>query len=165
MSTPRLRDYRPDDRAACVALFESNVPDYFATIERADFLATLDGIGDGIGGYWVLEQEDGSLVACGGYAGEAGDRAVAVLCWGMVRRDLHRRGLGRILLRERLRRIDADPGFTSVLIETTPFSRDFYARHGFEVSRVQIDGFAPGYDLVEMRRARPVQGDQRAGLA
>jgi GNAT superfamily N-acetyltransferase len=154
-----LRAYTPADREACLHLFASNVPDYFARIERADFEHTLDAIAD----YLVLELEGEGIVACGGYAAARPDPAsdpdpnagVAVLCWGMVRRDLHRRGLGERLLSERLRRIDADPAFASVRIETSTFSRDFFARHGFVVTREEADGFAPGYDLVEMRRPVP----------
>lgn len=151
MNTVSLRDYAASDRDACVALFESNVPTYFAAHELADFLETLDWIED----YYVIELDGEGVVACGGYAGAKEDPSVAVLCWGMVRGDLHRRGLGVRLLNERLGRIDADPAFASVSIETTPFSRDFFARYGFLVTRVQTDGFAPGYDLVEMRRAVP----------
>lgn len=147
----RLRRYRASDRAACLALFAGNVPDYFAELERADFLATLDGIAD----YWVLEAPGEGVVACGGYAPVEQAPRTAALCWGMVRRDLHRRGLGARLLRERLRRLDRDPAYAQVLLETTQHSRGFYARYGFVAVREVRDGFAPGFDLVEMRRATP----------
>lgn len=152
MNPARVRAYTSADRPACIALFDGNVPDYFAEIERADFLATLDEIED----YWVIELDGQGIVACGGYAVEASGEAA--LCWGMVRRDLHRRGLGERLLAERLRRIDADPAARQVVIETTQFSRGFYARYGFVVTREQADGFAPGYHLVEMRRPVPGRG-------
>ena len=151
MSAPLARAWREDDLAACVALFESNVPGYFAAVELDDFLQTLRRIDR----YWVVEQAGGGIVACGGYAGVPDQPGVAALCWGMVRRDLHRRGLGDFLIRERLRRIEADGAFNAVLIETTRFSCGFYARYGFGVIREQADGFAPGYDLVERRRPVP----------
>ncbi|ALN81692.1 GNAT family N-acetyltransferase [Lysobacter antibioticus] len=154
MSAPSLRRYRAEDRAACLALFDSNVPDYFAELERADFIRTLDEIDGEIVAYWVIELEGEGIVACGGYAASDGDASIAVLCWGMVRRDLHRRGLGERLLRERLSRIDAEPAFAWSVLETTQHSRAFYARHGFRAMREQRDGFAPGFDLVEMRRPR-----------
>ncbi|WP_369009964.1 GNAT family N-acetyltransferase [Paenibacillus dendritiformis] len=84
----------------------SNVPDYFAAVERKDFDAYLDDLK---GPYFVMEEETGAIVACGGYAAEEEDPTIAVLCWGMVRRDLHRCGFGRQLLAERLRRIAAEP--------------------------------------------------------
>lgn len=131
MSAPVARAYREDDRAACVALFESNVPEYFAEVELEDFLETLQYIDR----YWVIEQAGEGIVACGGYAGVPDEPGVAALCWGMVRRDLHRRGLGDFLAGERLRRIDADEDFNAVVIETTRFSCGFYARYGFVVTR------------------------------
>jgi len=156
LAAAHLRRYRSDDREACIALFDSNVPGHFAAVERDAFLATLDTIER----YWVIELAGEGVVACGGYEAVEHRPERAALCWGMVRGDLHRRGLGERLLRERLQRIDADPAFAAVVIETTVFSSGFYARHGFVAGRVQPDGFAPGYDLVEMRRPSP-----RAGAA
>lgn len=143
-----LRPYTTADRDACLALFASNVPDYFAQIELDDFVDTLDHCEH----YFVIEQEGEGIVACGGYDALDQPLGAAGLCWGMVRRDLHGRGLGERLLRERLRRIDADPALAQVLIETTQRTRDFFTRHGFAVTRTVADGFAPGYDLVEMVR-------------
>lgn len=145
-----LRRYRAEDRAACLALFDGNMPEYFAANERAEFVETLDEMDN----YWVIELEGEGIVACGGYAASDGDASIAVLFWGMVRRDLHRRGLGERLLLERLRRIDANPAFASTVIETTQHSRAFYARHGFEVVREERNGIALGLDLVDMRRPR-----------
>ena len=42
MPSMTLRPFAPTDRDACLALFASNVPDYFAELERADFIETLD---------------------------------------------------------------------------------------------------------------------------
>lgn len=144
-----LRPYRATDRAACLRLFESNVPDYFAPIEREDFIATLEAE---LAAYLVVEAANGELLGCGGYDRADADPSIAVLCWGMIRRDLHRRGLGERLLVERLQRIAEDPTLSSVMLETTPYSRGFYERHGFAVERVVPDGFAPGFDRVEMSR-------------
>lgn len=153
LAAASLRRYRREDRAACAGVFDSNVPKYFAEVERAGFLSWLDSAAL----YWVIELADRGVVACGGYEPVEQRREWAALCWGMVRRDLHGLGLGTILLRERLQRIDADPGFAATVIETTQFSSGFYARHGFAISRFQRDGFAPGYDLLEMRRPAPAR--------
>ncbi|GHH48978.1 GNAT family N-acetyltransferase [[Pseudomonas] boreopolis] len=142
----RLRPYRATDLAACIALFESNVPDYFGAHERGDFLDSLDE--DGLR-YFVLEDSRGELLGCGGYAPHP-EPSAAGLVWGMVRRDLHAHGLGTRLLEERLERIRAEGRFARVLIETTPMSQGFFARFGFVVRRIEPDGFGGGYDLVEM---------------
>lgn len=142
----RIRVYRPEDRAACFALFESNVPEYFAAAERADFTEQLDHLE---GPYLVIEN-GGAVVACGGFQADRKDPSTAALCWGMVRRDLHGARLGESLLTARLDLIAANPVFESVVIETTPMSRGFFERYGFVARRILADGFVPGYDLVEM---------------
>ncbi|MGF6226400.1 GNAT superfamily N-acetyltransferase [Inquilinus ginsengisoli] len=123
----RIRPWRPEDRPLGLALFDSNVPRFFAAQERQDFIDFVDGLA---GPYFVLEDAAGEAVGCGGYAAAEGDASVAVLCWGMVRGDRHRAGLGTVLLTGRLDRIAADPGFCSAAIETTQHSRGFFARHG-----------------------------------
>ncbi|WP_225770697.1 GNAT family N-acetyltransferase [Inquilinus sp. Marseille-Q2685] len=143
----RIRPWRPEDRALGLALFDSNVPRFFAAQERQDFIDFLDALS---GPYFVLQDAAGGAVGCGGYEAAEGDPSVAVLCWGMVRGDRHRTGLGTALLTERLARIAADPAFRSVAIETTQHSCGFFARHGFVQTRQVPDGFAPGMDLVEM---------------
>lgn len=142
-----VRPYCQEDREACLALFESNVPKYFAPEELKDFVSDLDDLK---WPYLVMEDENGKIVASGGYGAIGEDGTVAALCWGMVRRDLHRCGLGRRLLVERLKRIAAEPKFTRVTIETSQYSRGFFERFGFVAKRVCPDGFAPGLDLVEM---------------
>ncbi|MGG4397810.1 GNAT family N-acetyltransferase [Paenibacillus thiaminolyticus] len=97
--------------------------------------------------------ETRAIVACDGYAADKEEPAVVVLCWGIVRHDLHGSGIGRQhrqLLAERLRRIASESQFSLVRIETTQYSRGFFERFGFTAERAIPDGFASGYDLVEM---------------
>lgn len=143
----RLRPWGAEDRALGEALFDSNTPDYFAAIEKADFLGFMDDLE---GPYFVLETLAGEALGCGGYARQPKAPSVAALCWGMVRGDLHGRRLGERLLTERLALIAADPTFETVDIQTTQHSRGFFARYGFvEIAHVP-DGFAPGMDRVDM---------------
>ncbi len=51
-----VRAWRPDDRTRCLALFDGNVPAYFAPKERADFVAFLDDLR---GPYLVIEDAAG----------------------------------------------------------------------------------------------------------
>ncbi|MFK3756689.1 GNAT family N-acetyltransferase [Lysobacter enzymogenes] len=146
----RLRDWRADDRNLGLALFDSNTPRFFAASERQDF---IDFIDDLPGPYFVLEDADGRALGCGGYATARNDASKGVLCWGMVHGDLHREGLGSILLAQRLARIAADPSSRFVSIETSQHSCGFFARRGFVETRRTIDGFAAGMDLVEMTLA------------
>lgn len=145
--TAELRDYSQSDRSACIALFDSNVPDFFAAHERADFVDFIDNLR---GPYYVLCAA-GEVIACGGIGAECDDSSVAVLCWGMVRSDLHRMGLGEQLLRARLAKIVEAKRFNAVIIETTQMSRAFFERFGFSAGEVTKNGFGTGYDLVPMK--------------
>ena len=146
---PRLRPYRPSDRAACITLFESNVPEYFGAHERSDFLSCFD---EDIGPYFVLDS-GGQAIGCGGYAMHPEMPASVSLTWGMVRRDLHGQGLGSQLLTGRLERIRTEGRLAQVRIETTPMSAGFFARFGFIPVRTVANGFGEGYDLIEMSLA------------
>jgi len=142
------RSFDRGDREACLALFDSNVPDFFHEGERPEFEAFLDDLP---GPYLVLLR-DGAIVACGGYA--LHDRATAAdLCWGIVRRDLHGRGFGRELTEGRIARAVADPRVTEIALKTSQHTVGFYERLGFVTLSVEIDGYGPGLDRCEMRRA------------
>ena len=58
MTAAKTRPYRPEDRAACLAAFDSNVPVYFDVSERADFEAFLD---QHPGRYFVAVNADGQV--------------------------------------------------------------------------------------------------------
>ena len=69
-----FRRYAVSDKEACLALFDSNVPEFFDPAERADFGTFLDDPG----GEYFIVQQDGAVIGCGGFArlqaiGEAGD--------------------------------------------------------------------------------------------
>jgi len=147
LSPYRLRPFQDQDREACLTIFDSNVPKYFAAEERRDYALYLEKLP---GPYFVLENDSGSVIACGGYGADRENESSAVLCWGMVDRSLHGTGAGTKLLTERLRRISADPQFSIVKLETSPHSRGFFERFGFTALGTIPDGFAPGLDLVKM---------------
>ncbi len=149
---PHVRPYRPDDFAACLALFDGNVPKFFAATERADFLRFLQGHGDLP--YLVIE-EGGAVVACGGIEVTAGTDGLmrGSLTWGMVDRARHGLGVGRVLTEARLAALRALPGVEVVGIETSQHTAGFYAGFGFKVLAVTPDGFGPGIDRWDMELA------------
>lgn len=144
--TMHVRDYTPADRDGCLAIFDSNVPDFFVTAERGDFAGFLDALP---GPYLVIEDADGRLVACGGYAITPGT-ATADLCWGMAMRSLHGTGLGRLLTEQRIRRVVEDGLAAEIALNTSQHTVGFYERFGFRTERVTPDGFAPGLDRCDM---------------
>lgn len=140
------RTYTPADRDACLALFDSNAPRFFDPSERAGFEGFLDEM------RWPYQviARDGAIVACGGHAVEPDGRTVS-LCWGMVEQGLHGQGLGRLLTEARLAAARAEPGVTSVRLDTGRHTTGFYERFGFGIERVVRDGYAPGSDRFDMR--------------
>lgn len=150
----RVREYSPDDRSACLAVFDSNVPESFLPAERELFAAFLDDLP---GPYFVLADEAGDVVACGGYAISTGT-ATADLCWGMVTRDRQGTGVGRWLVEIRLARIDADSSATDAALKTSQHTRAFYEKLGFTTTSVVRNGIAPGMDTCEMHR--PIVRDE-----
>ena len=144
--TTAVRPFAAADKDACLTLFDSNVPRYFDSSERGDFAAFLDKPD---GAYFVIEQ-DREICGCGGFVKEA--RGQARFTWGMVDNARHGSGLGRMLAEYRLQAIEASGAFEEAELFTTPQVAPFFAKFGFETVDVEIDGFAPGMDKVQMVR-------------
>lgn len=145
-----IRPYVARDREGCLALLRSNVPEHFSPAEEAEldtFLRHLPGP------YFVVEDDAGALLACGGFAVETSEPSVGALCWGIVHPRHQRRGLGTALTRHRLEA--APPSVKLVRIRTSQKVRGFYEKLGFVATRVTKDGLGPGLDEVQMERARP----------
>ncbi|MEO9599355.1 GNAT family N-acetyltransferase [Parasphingorhabdus sp.] len=139
-----VRPYALSDKQACLAIFDSNVPDFFDSTERPDFAGFLDGPD---GEYFIVEQE-GAVIGCGGFAKE--DRGQARFTWGMVSNRHHGEGLGRLLAEYRLRAMDDAGDYAEVELFTTPIVAPFFEKLGFAIAQVDKDGFAPGMDKVQM---------------
>jgi GNAT superfamily N-acetyltransferase len=141
-----IRAYNRRDQDACVAIFESNTPEYFDPHDRADLITFLDDLP---GPYFVCVLPQRGIAACGGYYTRP-EAQLAGLTWGMVHRDLHRQGIGRHLLEYRLARIRANPAIRTVCARTTQVSEEFFRRCGFVPLVRRAAGFGPGLDLVEL---------------
>jgi RimJ/RimL family protein N-acetyltransferase len=142
------RLFRPEDFAACLAIFDSNVPKFFAAEERAEFIHHLQNMTIEDYPYIVL-MRGGKVVACGGLFLDWKNRQ-ANLCWGMVDRPLHGQGLGSELTEVRLDFAQGLSGFDRLILETSQHTRGFYEGFGFVVLDIVPDGFAAGLDRVEM---------------
>lgn len=141
----RSRAYEAADRESCVRAFMSNVPTYFLPHELNDFeefLARLPGP------YFVIVHAN-DIVACGGYA-EGRVSGQADICWTIVHREHHGRGIGDYLMRTCLDGITMNRKCHTVRLETSQHTRAFFERFGFEAVEITRDGFGVGLDRVEM---------------
>ena len=142
----RTRPYHRNDLTACLAIFDSNLPTYFAPEERPDFESFLRELA-GEHAYQVIEL-DGSVVACGGLSPPA--NGTAGFCWGMVEKSRHGQGLGRHLARVRLQQAATDPCVERIALSTSQHTEGFYAALGFRVTQRVTDGHGPGIHAVHM---------------
>lgn len=143
-----IREYSPEDRSACLALFESNRPKYFTEPELQLFSKWLDRCDRP--SFSVMEKA-GRIIACGGIYHDTANNT-AGLAWGMVRQDLHRRGYGRLLTLFRLDQLrDQFPNLAQH-IETSQYTFEFYEKLGFVLERVTPNGFGIGLDRYDMVR-------------
>jgi N-acetylglutamate synthase-like GNAT family acetyltransferase len=143
---PTLRLFQPHDRAACLALFDSNAPPFFAPEERPDFERFLNHPPET---YFVVEDRPGRVVACGGFAANP-SAGLGELTWGMVARTEHGKGIGRFLLRARLLLLAQRHEIARVRLDTSQHTRGFFERDGFVVVSHTPDGYAPGLHRYEM---------------
>lgn len=118
-----IRPYIVTDRNACLAIFDSNSPDFIPNESRPGFTAFLDAPSD-----FFIAEHNGEIVGCGGFkiSGET-----ARLHWGMVHRKWQRQGLGRFLLFYRLREITRNPAVQGVGLEAPRQAAPFFAGQGF----------------------------------
>jgi GNAT superfamily N-acetyltransferase len=139
-----FRPYAPEDLHQCLMIFDGNCPRFFADHEGDAFLKYLQ---ERRFPYFVVTDNQHQVLACGGFAIEKG---VGELAWGMVRSDIHRKGVGRYLFKQRLYEI-RKAGVESVKMDTSQYSLGFYLGLGFkEVSRT-TDGYGPGLHRIDLR--------------
>ena len=142
------RLFRPDDLAACLAVFDSNLPRFFAVEERDEFKAFLQNRTPTDDPYLVLQQES-RIVACGGLSLER-EKRQASLSWGMVDQNLHGQGLGRELTQARINLAKGMVGIDRLTLATSQHTRGFYERFGFVIQRLTPNGFGLGLDRCDM---------------
>jgi len=125
-------------------ILDGNTPEFFLPEDRGVLAAFLTDLP---GPYLVLEKP-GGIVACGGWAIDCD--GVADLTWGMVRREVQRGGIGRMLLRHRIACVRTQTSASRVRVRTTQLVQGFFAREGFRVVEVVPQGFGSRLDRVTM---------------
>ncbi|SMC68659.1 GNAT family N-acetyltransferase [Pedobacter africanus] len=139
--------YKPLFKEKCVALFESNMPRFFAPEELPLFVDFLDN--DIEDNYYVVEKNR-KIVACGGIFLDT-ETDEAGLSWGMVHIAEHKNGIGKLLTEYRINLLkEIYPG-KIYKIDTSQHTEGFYLKRGFRTIAVVPDGFAKGIDKYVMK--------------
>lgn len=118
-----LRPYVSTDRAACLALFESNSA---GTAFRAGFERFLDAAP----ATFTVAEHEGRIIGCGGYTLDADPPSVD---WCLVDPAFHRNGIGRLLAMSALRAITSKSRSPMVRTRSTENARGFFEHLGFRV--------------------------------
>ena len=145
-ATAAIRACTGADRAACLALFDANCPEYFAPNERADYVEFLARNADG---YFVC-QLDGAVV--GAFGVYAIDASRSRLNWILLAPAAQGHGIGSAIM-DRTAAIVSERGHDTLCISASHRSAPFFARFGaIEHERIE-DGCGPGMHRVEMTLA------------
>jgi ribosomal-protein-alanine N-acetyltransferase len=141
-----IRPFEARDKAACLAIFDSNTPKYFAPHERDEFIEFLN---EPECTYFVIA-DGAEILGCGGYwVSDDGSRAI--MCWGMVANDKHSTGLGKWLLLYRWKIIcEVAPG-ALLEINTSQHTYGFFEKLGLMVTTITQNGYGEGIDRYDMR--------------
>jgi ribosomal-protein-alanine N-acetyltransferase len=144
-----IRTYEDRDQPALKEVFFSNVPVYFHEQEWPDFDEFLRADVGKECHYDVVEK-DGKPVGAGGIALNE-DNTVS-LCWGMVRADLHKTGLGKALLEHRLKRSEELFPGCPLTVSTSQHAYGFFERFGFDTFHIETNFWAKGIHLFKMEK-------------
>lgn len=137
-----IRAYAVTDRPACLAVFRSNLPKYFAPEELPLFTDWLDR--PELADYYVLEAA-GKVAGCGGFYALP-EQKLANLAWGMIHAAYHGRGYGRQLTAFRLALMrERYPGY-ALRLSTSQHTFGFYEKQGYRIVEVIRHGFGEGLD-------------------
>jgi [ribosomal protein S18]-alanine N-acetyltransferase len=160
MST--IRNYVPEDKDACLRIFNSNCPAYFDVSEHDLFIRWLDhqsGAENGYSSptysnaltdaYYVIEDSNQGVVGCGGFY-VTKDLMEVRLAWGMIHADFHNKGLGTSLYNYRREIIERDWPEHTLTLGTSQHTYAFYERMGLKVVATIPSGYGKDLDRYDM---------------
>lgn len=153
-----IRLYKANDRQACLQIFRSNTPTYFAEDELCDFENWLNGQDHGTLAYKTTQTEkfyimliDDAIVACGGFYIPRNENR-GNMVWGMVDSVYHKKGFGKILLEFRIHSIKSDNPDVCISLDTTQHSFSFFEKQGFNLTKITHNYYGKGLDRYDMIR-------------
>jgi len=142
-----FRAYQDSDQADCLAIFRSNVPKYFGEKEISGFIESLADPDD----LFEVLIVDEKIIGVGGIA-IIQEREEGRLCFGIIHRDHHKKGFGKLLLERRLERILEYEFVKKITHETGEGTYRFFEKYGFQTLRIDDDPEGIGIDFYQMEK-------------
>ena len=141
----KIRAYRREDKASVISLLTANTPSFFHPSERQDLEDYLE---NEVEEYFVVEESD-EIIGAGGiiYFPEEG---AARLSWDIVKPESQGKGAGRKFSEYRIDRLRKNESIHVIVVRTTQLVYTFYEKMGFELTRIEKDFWADGFDLHQM---------------
>ncbi|MBA2611792.1 MAG: GNAT family N-acetyltransferase [Bacteroidetes bacterium] len=150
-----IREYKPTDRSACIRVFKSNEPLYFAPSELKLLENWLDAkdneqlaYNNNLDENFYVVEHNSNVVACGGFY--ITDEKRANMTWGMIERSFHKKGIGKHFLKYRVDEIKYNyPGYI-ISLDTSQHTFSFFEKQGFSVTKISKDAYGKGLDRYDM---------------
>lgn len=143
MNALTFRAYRPEDRAACLTLFDANCPEFFAPSERSAYLGFLE---DGPDDYSLASIGTDCVGVAGLSARPGSDLGID---WIMTAPNHRGAGIGAKLLNRMIDKA-AEQGAPRLHIATSHLAEDFFKRFGAVRVTYTADGWDQGMHRVDM---------------
>jgi [ribosomal protein S18]-alanine N-acetyltransferase len=157
-----IREYRSEDKAACLEVFKSNCPKFFDRRELELFDKWLQHQANENSvyqsptytnsekdAYYVIELHETGIVACGGFYVVKNEKE-ARLAWGMIHSSFHYKGYGTTLFDHRKKIIQKDWPDHTITLGTSQHTFPFYERMGMKVVNFVKSGYGPELDRYDM---------------
>ena len=152
----KIRPYDQKDFTACIDIFQSNRPVYFAADELPLFENWLRRQSDRQlankkvkAEYFYVLENGGLVTACGGFYISL-DSPVAGMAWGMVHSRCHKQGLGKILFEYRIGQIKTQYPQYDIILDTTQHTYAFFEKQSFSITQIRKDFYEKGMDRYDM---------------
>jgi N-acetylglutamate synthase-like GNAT family acetyltransferase len=151
-----LRPYSPTDAVKCRELLISNIPKYFVREDMKGLDNWMNALDTGTlphtqaeAIYFYILELKKEIIGCAGFY-LMKDENKAQLSWGIMHKDYHNKGYGKLLFDYRVNKIKEIAPGRQVTLWTSQHTFKYYEKRGMKVGSVTENGLKNGFDKYEM---------------
>jgi len=139
-----IREYKASDKEVCLQIVKSNIPEYFSEEDYAKATKWFESID--FPNFYII-YNDNHVIGFGGFSFENNQ---AKLLFGLIHKQYHKQGYGKILSEFRINKIwEINPEIT-IYLETTEKTFGFFERLGFKTVKIIPGHYYGNFDMYEM---------------